>query len=369
MKIEVGCIAIMGIFASGLAFADSQQALSKGVVEDSKLDLLYRNFYFNRNFVNRPAGTQNYAAEWAQALMATYRSGFTQGTVGLGVDIQGYIAQNLDGSPGRVGSGLMPVDSGNHPADVQQRLDAALKVRVSNTVFKYGQQQPVNPVFNYSDSRLLPQSYTGFTVQSQEIARLTLDGGYFTSASTRVDQDHDSALGLTFTNSNARIDARSARYAGLIYKPQSQVTLYAYGSQLEDIWNQYYLGGTFVQPLGNGLTWDGTLHAYRTLSTGAAKAGTIANTTWSLGSGLKYGGSRLSFVYQQVDGDEAFDHQGAQGQYGVLWLGNSVQYSDFNGPNEKSAQVRYDYDFAAAGVPGVDGALRQGLEHRWHPRQ
>lgn len=291
-------------------------------------------------------------------ILLNYRSGYTTGTVGFGLDLQGYFAQELDGGPGRTGSGLMPVGSDGHVQDTQTRVNPVVKMRISNTVLKYGSQQPVNPVFNYSDSRLLPQSYTGFTLQSNEFKDITLDSGYFTAASSRVDQDHDSAIGLTFTNSNASIDARSARYAGVTYKPTKALTLIGYGSQLEDIWNQYYVGGTYVVPINDKMAFDSAFNLYRTLSEGSEKAGTISNTTWSLAGGLSYGSHRLKLVYQQVDGDEAFDHQGAQGQYGVLWVGNSVQYSDFNGPNEKSAQIRYDYDFSAAGIPGLSFMVR-----------
>lgn len=337
---------------------ESAQANSKGLLEDSKMDLLYRNFLFYRNFLNRSPNTQNYVEEWAHAVMLNYRSGYTTGMVGFGLDLQGYFGQELDSGPGRTGSGLMPIGSDGHVQDTQTRVNPVVKMRISNTVLKYGSQQPVNPVFNYSDSRLLPQSYTGFTLQIKEFKDITLDSGYFTAASSRVDQDHDSAIGLTFTNSNASIDARSARYAGVNYKPTKALMLIGYSSQLEDIWNQYYMGGTYVVPINDKLAFETALNLYRTLSEGSEKAGTISNTTWSLAGGLSYGSHRIKLVYQQVDGDEAFDHQGAPGQYGVLWVGNSVQYSDFNGPNEKSAQIRYDYDFAGAGIPGLSFMVR-----------
>ncbi|WNQ07996.1 OprD family outer membrane porin, partial [Pseudomonas aeruginosa] len=35
-----------------------------------------------------------------------------------------------------------------------------------------------------------------------------------------------------------------------------------------------------------------------------------------------------------------------------IFLANSVQYSDFNGPGEKSWQARYDLNLASYGVPG-----------------
>ncbi|WNQ02431.1 OprD family outer membrane porin, partial [Pseudomonas aeruginosa] len=36
-----------------------------------------------------------------------------------------------------------------------------------------------------------------------------------------------------------------------------------------------------------------------------------------------------------------------------IFLANSVQYSDFNGPGEKSWQARYDLNLASYGVPGL----------------
>ncbi|MFP5496363.1 MAG: OprD family porin [Gammaproteobacteria bacterium] len=352
MKFKIG-LAIAGALCANTGFADSQQATAKGFVEDSKLDLTYKNFYFYRNFLNRPQGTQNYAEEWAHALMFNYRSGYTTGTVGFGIDLQEYFATEIDGGPGRAGSGLMPVGTDGDPKNYMSRTNAVMKMRVSNTVLKYGQLQPVNPVFNISDSRLLPQSYTGFNLTSQEIRNVTLDAGYFTSGSSRVDQDHGSGLGLTYTNRNGLIDARSATYGGIIYKPSSQWTLTSYASNMEDIWNQYYAGAAFVRPQVNGIGFDSTLHLYRTLGEGSEQAGSINNTTWSLAGGVSLGSHRFSVAYQQVDGNEPFDHQGTPGQYGSLWLANSIQYADFNGPNEKSAQVRYDYDFAGAGIPGL----------------
>ncbi|MFI7837015.1 OprD family porin [Pseudomonas asiatica] len=354
-SIFLAMLAVSPLYASA---TESSQPQAQGFIEDSSMDLLYRNFYFHRNFLNRPSNTQNYAEEWAHALMLNYRSGFTQGTVGFGVDLQSYTAQKLDGGPGRVGSGLMPVGADGTPDDYQQRVNAAVKMRISKTTLKYGNLQPENPVFNYSDSRLLPQSYTGFSLQSNEFDSAMLDLGYFTSGSSRVDRGHDSSIGLTFTNANNAIDARSAKYAGIVIKPSSSTSIYAYGSELEDIWRQYYLGATYTSRISESMTWDATANLYRTISEGSEKAGDIANTTWSVASGIKYGAHRIGLAFQQVHGDETFDHQGTPGQYGRLWLANSVQYSDFNGPNEKSAQLRYDYDFTAIGIPGLSFMAR-----------
>ena len=56
-------------------------------------------------------------------------------------------------------------------------------------------------------------------------------------------------------------------------------------------------------------------------------------------------------------GNEYFDYVWeSTGNY----MANSL-YSDYNGPNEKSWQLRYDFDLASYGVPGLTASL-------WHAK-
>ena len=60
----------------------------EGFVEGSRLDLLLRNYYFNRDDrkgQSSPTGN-GYSEAWAQGLIGKFESGFTQGTVGFGID-------------------------------------------------------------------------------------------------------------------------------------------------------------------------------------------------------------------------------------------------------------------------------------------
>ena len=98
---------------SPLAMADTvgDQAESKGFVKDSSLDLLLRNYYFNRDGKNGSGDRR----DWTQGFIATYQSGFTQGTVGFGVDAFGYLGLKLDGGKGTTGTGNLPVDNDGSP--------------------------------------------------------------------------------------------------------------------------------------------------------------------------------------------------------------------------------------------------------------
>src|SRR5471032_3424945 len=90
----------LGSMSASQAMAASQ-ADSKGFVEDSSLNLFLRNSYISRDYKN---GNPD-KAEWGQGFTANFSSGFTQGTVGVGVDAFGLYALRLDGGKGRSGAG------------------------------------------------------------------------------------------------------------------------------------------------------------------------------------------------------------------------------------------------------------------------
>lgn len=75
-----------------LAFA-SAQSESKGFVEDASANLLLRNTYWNRDYNKGRADEK----VWAQGFIGTFESGFTQGTVGFGIDAFGLLGVKLGG--------------------------------------------------------------------------------------------------------------------------------------------------------------------------------------------------------------------------------------------------------------------------------
>lgn len=161
MRSRLFAAGLLGLCLSGTLQAG--QADAKGFFADSHLDLLNRNFYFSRDLrhgarnnlganARKPRDERNgYREEWAHGLMAYFRSGFTRGPVGFGLDAHALIALRLDGG-GRTGTSLMPWDGEGHPERESAELGAALKLRIANSVLKYGQQQPNVPVFAVSQA-------------------------------------------------------------------------------------------------------------------------------------------------------------------------------------------------------------------------
>lgn len=343
-----------------LAVADSAQSQANGFLEDSTWSLLNRSVYDSREYRNgaRNSGARNaykprserngYAQEWAYGLMGTVQSGFTQGLLGVGVDAHAYAGRQLDSGGGRAGKArLLGVDNEGYPKDEFGRGGAALKLRLSSTVLSYGEQRVKTPVFSSSDSRLLPETATGWWLTSNELDTLKLVAGHFTESTDRNASSHDQGFVVNYSNSR-KGDAFDL--AGVIYTPSKQLTTSLYTSRYQDTWNQHYLGATFVQALDTSRSVTLNLNLYRTTDQGRALSGRIDNTTWSLMSTYALGPQSFSLGYQKVHGDTPFDYV----TRGAIFIGNAVQMSDFNAPNEQSWQARYDLSMAPWGWPGLN---------------
>lgn len=344
MKKNLSLIALC-IAASAPAFAN-EQAQSKGFVEDSSLNVLLRNAYMNRDYKH----TKSDRMEWGQGFIGNFSSGFTQGTVGFGVDAFGLYALRLDGGKGRVGAAgidfFKPGDSG-HAQDDIARAGAAIKARISNTVIKVGDQMPALPVLSYDDSRLLPESYTGTLITSKEIEGLELNVGRFNAEAQKSAEARDSG-GLK------RIDV----YGGS-YKFNDQFSTSLYASDVKDVLKKQYLNLNYIIPVADDQSVTLDFNGYKTrLDKEFAASDARDNRIWSLAATYALGGHSFTLAHQRSSGDIGYLYGGYQsGDYigdggTTIWLANSY-WSDFNGKDENSWQVAYGLDFAEYGVPGL----------------
>jgi imipenem/basic amino acid-specific outer membrane pore len=358
MKWSIIALAVAAAASTQLATAApfvSDQSEAKGFVEDSTAKLLLRNYYYNRNKTNGAVDDK----DWTQGFLGNFSSGYTQGTVGVGIDAFGYLAVKLDGSDKYSGSGNLSTSANGENNDSQGKAGAAVKFRISKTELKVGDMQPSTaPVFAGGGSRVLPQTASGFQLQSSEVKDLDLEAGHFTSATSQDRNARDGDLWATY----AGVQANSIDYFGGKYGINDNLTASLYAAKLEDIWNQYYANVNYTIPMGGdqSVNLDGNI--YRTTDTGSAKAGEISNTAFSLAAAFSFlKAHTLTFAFQKVNGDTPFDYIGVgKNNRGgdSIFLANSIQYSDFNAPGEKSAQVRYDLKMAEYGVPGLSFMTR-----------
>ena len=95
------------------------------------------------------------------------QSGFTEGTVGVGLDALGMLGVKLDSGGGRAGTDLLPVQDDGGTPDEFSRLGLTAKAKIAETELRYGSHIPEMPVVKASDSRTLPQVFEGGTATSR----------------------------------------------------------------------------------------------------------------------------------------------------------------------------------------------------------
>ncbi|WP_339546125.1 OprD family porin [Pseudomonas sp. RA_35y_Pfl2_P32] len=339
--------------ASG--FSDSVLATDSDFINDTSATLQARNYYFSRDFSDIiGANQQSKAEEWAQGFIFNLKSGYTPGTLGVGADLIGQLGLKLDSSPDRVNTGLLPVQDDGRAANDYSRLGAALKVRYSKTELKVGELQPNLPVLAFSDIRLLPPTYQGASISSSELNGLTVQGGHLNTTSLRNESGDEKMQAMLGHVPQRQVSSDGFNFAGADYAfNDKRSSLSAWYGQLEDIYNQRFLGLKHSEPLGDW-TLGTNLGYYDSRQDGKKLLGTLDNQAFFSLLSAKRGGHTFYVGYQGMFGDSAFPRVFAN----ISPLGNEVPTYEFAYTDERSWQVRYDYDFAALGVPGLTSTLR-----------
>ncbi len=327
-------------------------AQDQGFFEDSTTDLLLRNYYFNRDFRD-PGAPKSNVNEWAQGFILKFNSGYTPGVVGFGVDAIAMLGVKLDSSRPASGSELLPVHADGRAADNFSRAGVAAKARFSATEIKVGELMPDVPVLRYDDGRLLPQTFRGAMLVSKEIAGLGVQAGQYRSVSLRNSSNMQdlsawAAPGVMTDRFN---------YGGAEYRFNEQRTLVGvWHSQLKDIYQQSYFNVLHKQPVGDWVL-GANLGYFIDKDDGSARIGNVSSrTAYGLFSAAT-GGHTVYLGLQRVSGDTGW--MSVYGSSGRT-LGNDMFNGNFSNADERSWQVRYDYNFAALGVPGLLAMVRYG---------
>ncbi|WP_052037648.1 OprD family porin [Pseudomonas sp. GM55] len=339
--------------ASGLALCGAVSTVHSPVyadfITDSKASMDLRNYYFNRDF--RQSGVaQSKAEEWAQGFVLRYESGFTPGAIGVGLDALGMLGIKLDSGPSRTGTGLLVTDRDGRVQDEYSKLGLTAKIRMAQSTLKAGTLMPKLPVAVYNDTRLLPQTFRGAWLNSADLSNTTFDLGRFDRINLRNSTDNES---MTVSNAAARniqfgrkTSSERFDFAGVTYRwTPALSTAYHYGA-LDGIYQQHYLTLNHKLALTERQSLTSDIRWARSLDEGGSN---VENS--ALGAMFTYSaiGHSVGLGYQRMSGATGFANL-----YGTdAYLINLVQINDFGNQDERSWQLRYDYNFTALGIPGL----------------
>ncbi|AZC38211.1 OprD family porin [Pseudomonas chlororaphis] len=334
--------------AIGVSAQAAEHSSQEGFIEGSSLKLDTRNYYMNRN---RQQQTDD-NIEWGQSFIGIFESGYTQGTVGFGLDANAMLGLKLDGGGGTDGSTILPVSDGNGKAPGSfSSGGGTLKMRALDTELKAGDLFLNNPVIA-GQTRLLPQTFRGISLTNHSFDGWLLEGGQ-ASFTKLYNQSGRQRIDTAYGKLADGDESRHLNWVGVAWSGFPGLTSSLYAAELKDIWNQYYYDLDYSYALNELVTLNPGLHFYHTQDTGDALLGDIDNNTYSLHFTLGVGHHSLTAAYQRVNGNTPFNYI----NQGSIYLDNSQQYSDFNGPNERSWKLKYAYDFAGLGLPGLTSAL------------
>ncbi|WP_085663296.1 MULTISPECIES: OprD family porin [Pseudomonas] len=325
---------------------------AEGFIQDSKANLTLQNYYFNRDF--RDGTGQSKREEWAQGFLLDLRSGYTPGTVGFGLDALGMLGIKLDSSPDRAGSGLLPVHDDGRAADEFSRLGLTAKVKVSASEFKYGTLVPKLPTVQANTGRILPQTFEGGLLTVKEIEGLTFTAARF---NRMTDRDSTNATRITLNNKNRRfagaVEGDDYWIGGADYALSKQLGISYQYAELQDVYRQSFFGLNHVWSLGPGKL-KSDLRYMLSDDAGKARGGAIDSGALSGMFTYSLGGHAFGLGLQKMNGDTSMPFLNGTDPY----LTNYIQINDFAEPGERSWQLRYDYDFAALGIPGLSFMTR-----------
>ncbi len=361
----------------------AQQAGAAGFIEDSKATLGLRNFYINtdnRDSGTKAAGAQNKNEEWGQGFDLRFISGYTQGTVGFGIDAIGLLGVKLDSGGGTngatatsYGGTVFPSKSNGEAVDDYSSLGLTAKAKISQTELKIGTLQPKNPVIVTNDGRLLPQTWRGGQLTSGDIKDLTLVGGQIEAVKGRNSSNNEQlSIGGANSPTISGRDSNKFIYAGGDYKITKDLTAQYYYGNLEDFYKQHFLGLVHNWAIGPGVLKsdlryfnssddgaNGNTPAYYSSGnyTGTASGrGKVDNNLYSglflyTVEGHTFGGG-----YQVSNGSSDFPWLN-QGDGSSNYTITDMQIQKFGRAGEKTWQARYSYDFAKVGLPGLTAGM------------
>ncbi|WP_085716297.1 OprD family outer membrane porin [Pseudomonas sp. B28(2017)] len=360
----------------------AQQAGAAGFLEDSKASISSRTMYYDADVREGASTPANRQRETAEGLKFDYLSGFTQGTVGFGIDAQALVGIHLDGGKGHHPTGnansFFPSD-GKEAADEWSRLDGNVKARFSKTEAHLGGALAPNlPILIANDSRLLPQTFDGGTITSKEIDNVTFNLGQLEHASGRASSNR---TGLSVAG--ATEDSNQFRYAGADWKVTKDLLLQYYYANLEDFYKQNFLGLVHVYPIAANQSFKTDIRYFDSSSDGkngdpgfrfnnnngfAKNPGEVDNKTWSATFTYTLGGSAFLLGHQRVNDDGGFvflnqgsliDDKGRQEGAGgsSFYSFTDATVGSFIRAGENTTYGQYSYDFASLGVPGLKASI------------
>ena len=129
--------------------------------------------------------------------------------------------------------------------------------------------EPRSQLFATADSRLLPETATGFLVTSEEIEDLSLQAGHFTAYKFRDSSNQDDDLLINYGEGEL---GKSIDFVGGTYQATDSLSASLFASEFDETWRQYYGNLNYNLPLSDAQALNFDFNLYRTNDTPTSPA-------------------------------------------------------------------------------------------------
>ncbi|MGY2182947.1 OprD family outer membrane porin [Pseudomonas agarici] len=363
-------------FAAGVIGA---QSASADFLKDSKASINSRTLYLEADNREQDADQR----QTATGLKFDYLSGYTEGTLGVGLDLQGIMGINLGGGIDNHGTStannFTPVDTDGTPVAEWSSLRGAVKIKLSKTEAKAGNALAPNlPILVSNDGRLLPASYQGAMVTSKDIDNVVITAGRLNREIARASSNWAGIAANGGTHGS-----NGFWFGGADWKVRNNLTLQYYYATLEDYYRQNFFGLIHTWQMTPNQSFKTDLRYFNSRSDGrngnsgylfnnnggfAKHAGEVNNDTWSAFFTYTLAGHAFLLGHQQVgdDGGMVVVNNGSvadgrgrpEGEIGTsYYLFTDSMANPFVRAGENTTFGQYSFDFASIGVPGLKAAV------------
>jgi len=370
----------------GVALAGVVVSAHADFLDDSHADVTLLNRYLNqqgRGITGSNAQSKSYS-DWGQGFEFNFKSGYTDGPVGFGLDTQLFYGVKLDGGgdlndkdhqssyPGS----MFPLDDGKS-ADSFAVVSPTFKMRFLQDELKIGTLFDNNPVLANSDGRLYEQTNTGAQLVSKDLKDFTFTAGDILQTKAR-DESGDSGM---IVGGGAKTSDRFM-YGGADYTGFNNTKVSLWYANLEDYYEQAFFGVKHHDDLSVG-TLDTDFRSFRSLGVGGnasgdpdyATAGYYANGTtkgeinqatislmesygidghtFGLGVQKNTGNSDFPFLDSGLNSGAERQGPGSGAETPAL---TAMQLNKFQHAGERTYIAQYKYDLSHIGLTGLSFA-------------
>lgn len=294
---------------------------------------------------------------WSQSINALYQSGYTDTAIQMGTDFSLRYAFRLNDKNEQLSDTNFPYDTqDNKLKESYGKYGVTLKFKYKDTELKVGELNPKNLIVFIDTSRQLPTSYAGVMLESKEIKNLNINMGRITHINARNDDQYEK---LSLLRSGPRYESDGLNFIGLDYKFSEYFSGSYWFGQLEDIYQQNYLGLAYTKQFEQSKLKIESSYFYN-VEDGKNLYGEIDSQAVGLmGTYYKYD-NQLSIGVQKNMGKDIFPTLAGYPPQPYLQAWSNLP---FYNPEELTWHLNYIHDFKNHGMDGFKTRLGYHYGH------